>query len=67
MGGEDFALYQQRIPGVFLNIGVGSPQELHNPGFIANPAPLSSAAELLAVLAKQALARRGASKCIRAS
>ncbi|MDR2069469.1 MAG: M20/M25/M40 family metallo-hydrolase, partial [Spirochaetaceae bacterium] len=57
MGGEDFALYQRRIPGVFLNIGVGSPRELHNPGFIANPAPLSTAAELLAALGKGSLAR----------
>ncbi|MFP3090922.1 amidohydrolase [Treponema sp. TIM-1] len=57
MGGEDFALYQQRIPGVFLNIGVGSPQELHNPGFIANPAPLATAAELLAALGKGSVAR----------
>ncbi|MDR0589416.1 MAG: amidohydrolase, partial [Spirochaetaceae bacterium] len=57
LGGEDFALYQQRIPGVFLNIGVGSPRELHNPGFIANPAPLAAAAELLAALGKGSLAR----------
>jgi metal-dependent amidase/aminoacylase/carboxypeptidase family protein len=58
MGGEDFALYQQRFPGVFLNIGVGSPQEPHNSGFIACPAPLSTAARLLAALGKGALERR---------
>ena len=57
MGGEDFALYQKTIPGVFWTIGVGSPQDIHHPGFIANPAPLSLAAELLAVLAERGLWR----------
>jgi metal-dependent amidase/aminoacylase/carboxypeptidase family protein len=57
MGGEDFALYQQRIKGVFWNIGVGGPEGIHHPRFIANPAPLSSAAALLAALAEKALGR----------
>jgi amidohydrolase len=57
MGGEDFALYQQRIKGVFWNIGVGSPEGIHHPRFIANPAPLSSASALLARLAEKALVR----------
>jgi metal-dependent amidase/aminoacylase/carboxypeptidase family protein len=57
MGAEDFALYQERIPGVFLQIGVGSPQGLHHPQFCANSAPLGDAALLLATLAKNALAR----------
>lgn len=57
MGGEDFALYQERIPGVFWTIGVGSPHVAHHPGFIASPAPLSAASELLAALAVKALKR----------
>jgi metal-dependent amidase/aminoacylase/carboxypeptidase family protein len=57
MGGEDFALYQRKIPGVFWTIGVGSPQGAHHPGFIANPAPLGAAAELLAALAVTGLRR----------
>ena len=57
MGGEDFALYQKKIPGVFWTIGIGSPEGHHHPGFIANPAPLSTAAELFAVLAKDSLRR----------
>ncbi|MDR2768161.1 MAG: amidohydrolase [Treponema sp.] len=57
MGGEDFALYQRSIPGVFWTIGVGSPQGAHHPGFIANPAPLGTAAELLAALAEAGLRR----------
>jgi amidohydrolase len=57
MGGEDFAFYQKTIPGVFWTIGVGSPQGHHHPGFIADPAPLSTAAELLAALAAAGLRR----------
>ncbi|SHI22253.1 amidohydrolase [Sporobacter termitidis DSM 10068] len=57
MGGEDFALYQERIPGVFWRIGVGSPQAVHHPAFVADPAPLHTAATLLAALGKAALKR----------
>ncbi|GHV42203.1 putative hydrolase YxeP [Spirochaetia bacterium] len=57
MGGEDFALYQQRIPGVFWTIGVGSPQALHHPGFIADTAALSAASRLMAALGREALQR----------
>jgi amidohydrolase len=57
MGGEDFALYQKSIPGVFWTIGVSSPQGAHHPGFIADPAPLSTASQLLAELAKKSLKR----------
>jgi amidohydrolase len=57
MGGEDFALYQQRIPGVFWTIGVGSPCAQHHPGFIANPAVLHTASELMAALGRGALRR----------
>jgi amidohydrolase len=54
MGSEDFALYLQHIPGVFLNFGVGSPCGLHSPGFTANPHALTAAARLLAALARGA-------------
>jgi amidohydrolase len=57
MGGEDFALYQEKIPGVFWTIGVGSPQGTHHPGFAANTDPLHTAAELLAALGIKALER----------
>jgi amidohydrolase len=57
MGGEDFALYQKRIRGVFWTIGVQSPQGVHHPGFIADTAPLSAAARLSAALARDGLAR----------
>jgi len=57
MGGEDFALYQKKIPGVFWTIGIGSPEGHHHPGFIANLSPLSMAAELFAAIARDSLRR----------
>jgi metal-dependent amidase/aminoacylase/carboxypeptidase family protein len=57
MGGEDFAQYQQRIKGVFWNIGVGSPEGAHHPRFAVTLSPLSTASQLLARLGEKALAR----------
>jgi amidohydrolase len=57
MGGEDFALYQKRIRGVFWTIGVQSPQGVHHPGFIADISLLSTAARFSAALARESLAR----------
>ncbi|MDR3123208.1 MAG: amidohydrolase [Treponema sp.] len=57
MGGEDFAFYQQRIPGLIFNFGVGDGTgelSLHSPLFAANPSGLSRAATLLASLAVSA-------------
>ena len=33
MGGEDFAVYLQQIPGAFVSIGSNSPYGLHHPAF----------------------------------
>ena len=57
MAGEDFALYQKKIPGLFWTIGVNSPEGLHNPGFIADITQLSKASLLLKALAHQSLER----------
>jgi amidohydrolase len=59
LGGEDFALYQQKIPGVFWYIGTGGDgyKSAHHPGFRVDPAPLNTAAEMLTALAERALAR----------
>lgn len=48
--GEDFAFYQQAMPGAFLTFGVES-APLHHPSFAADPAQLEPAARLLARLA----------------
>jgi amidohydrolase len=57
MTGEDFALYQQKIPGVFFNFGVESPQGLHHPAFKAKKNGLPQAASLLSNIAARALDR----------
>ena len=55
MLGEDFALYQEKIPGVFLQFGVASPGGLHSPQFTADTSHLAVAAELLCAIARKAL------------
>jgi amidohydrolase len=59
MWGEDFALYQERIRGAFLNFGVGGSANVHSPLFAVDPALLAPAAEYLSLLAEKALARLG--------
>lgn len=36
LGGEDFAYYQQKIPGFFAFIGTDSPYEWHHPSFLVD-------------------------------
>jgi amidohydrolase len=57
MGGEDFSLYLEKIPGVFLTVGVGSPHAIHHPGFIADTRVLHTTSELLAALGVGAVER----------
>ena len=57
MTGEDFAEYQQRIPGVFFHFGAGGDYPLHQPKFFVDPAYLSIAARYLAALGSGALER----------
>ncbi|QDY43817.1 amidohydrolase [Candidatus Pantoea soli] len=53
--GEDFAFYQQQLPGAFLMIGTGEPYALHHPAFRINDAVLLPTARYLAALATAAL------------
>ncbi|MBO6258103.1 MAG: amidohydrolase [Succinivibrio sp.] len=55
LGGEDFALYEQKIKGTFIQIGSGKGLPLHNPGFIADPQAIYPASVYMAHLAAQAL------------
>lgn len=55
MGGEDFSLYLQNIPGAFVNIGTGPAYALHHPRFDVDEAALLPAAKYFALLAEQAL------------
>jgi metal-dependent amidase/aminoacylase/carboxypeptidase family protein len=58
MLGEDFALYQEKIPGVFVQFGVASPSGLHSPQFTADTSRLAEAAELLCEIAIRSLRGR---------
>lgn len=53
--GEDFAFYQQEIPGVFVMIGSGGPYALHHPKFRLDEQILLPTAHYLAELAIQFL------------
>ncbi|MHA0856728.1 amidohydrolase [Paenibacillus sp. CMAA1364] len=55
MGGEDFSLYLQQIPGAFVNIGTGPAYALHHPRFDVDEAAILPAAKYFASLAEQAL------------
>ncbi|WP_437889467.1 amidohydrolase [Phytobacter sp. V91] len=49
--GEDFAFYQQQLPGAFIMIGSGGPFALHHPQFRVDDAALYPTADWLAQLA----------------
>jgi len=53
--GEDFAFYQQQLPGAFMMIGTGEPFALHHPAFRINDAVLLPTSRYLAQLAVAAL------------
>jgi len=57
LGGEDFAYYQEKLPGVFASIGTGLSAPNHSSKFIADPAALLPAAKYLTALAEGALRR----------
>jgi metal-dependent amidase/aminoacylase/carboxypeptidase family protein len=54
MGGEDFAVYLQHIPGAFVSIGSASPFGLHHPAFNPDEALIEPAARYFAQLAEKA-------------
>ncbi len=58
--GEDFAFYQQRLPGAFIMIGSGGPYALHHPQFRVDDAALFPTAQWLATLAVEALKKAAA-------
>lgn len=55
LGGEDFAIYLQNVPGAFVSIGSASEFGLHHEGFNPDEALLAPAAEYFSQLAEQAL------------
>ena len=57
LAGEDFAYYQEEIPGAFVLVGTGKSPANHNPKFHVDPAALGPAARYMADLACEAFAR----------
>lgn len=57
LAGEDFAYYQEEIPGAFVLVGTGKSPANHNPKFHVDPAALGPAARYMARLAVEAFAR----------
>lgn len=57
LAGEDFAYYQEEIPGAFVLVGTGKSPANHNPKFHVDPAALGPAARYMANLAREAFAR----------
>lgn len=53
--GEDFAFYQQKLPGTFMMVGSGGPYALHHPKFRVDDSALFPTAHYLHQLAKQSL------------
>jgi amidohydrolase len=60
--GEDFAFYQQKLPGAFIMIGSGGPYALHHPQFRVDDRALFPTAHYLSQLAVQALRTLSAEK-----
>jgi len=66
LGGEDFAFYQQRIPGCFSFLGVSAPEwptrhGVHHPKFLVDENALPIGAAWHAQIAMDVLAKRGTS------
>jgi amidohydrolase len=53
--GEDFSLYQERVPGCFIWMGTGGTEEWHHPRFTLNEDALPISAALFAHAARLAL------------
>lgn len=47
LGGDDFAFYEEKIPGCYVKIGTGVGHPIHHPAFMVDPAMLLPAAEFL--------------------
>ncbi|WP_294185329.1 amidohydrolase [uncultured Clostridium sp.] len=55
LGGEDFAYYQEKLPGAFVNIGVGKGESLHSPKFKIDESALLKSSLYFKNLAEKAL------------
>lgn len=47
MGGDDFSLYEEKIPGCYIKVGTGKGQAIHQPGFVIEQRALYQTARYL--------------------
>lgn len=57
LSGEDFAFYQQKIPGAFIQMGTGIGPMMHNSHFAIDPETFRLSIPFSAELLRQALSR----------
>lgn len=50
MGGDDFAFYEEKVPGCYIKVGTGKGQAIHQPGFKVDERVILPAAAYLAEL-----------------
>ena len=50
LGGDDFAFYEEKIPGCYIKIGTGIGHPIHHPAFMVKPEMLLPAAKFLSGL-----------------
>lgn len=50
MGGDDFAFFEEKIPGCYIKVGTGKGQLIHQPGFCVDERAILPAAQFLAEL-----------------
>ena len=50
MGGDDFAFFEENIPGCYIKVGTGKGQLIHQPGFCVDERVIMPTAEYLAEL-----------------
>ncbi len=55
LGGEDFAFYQEMVPGFFIHIGTGESYPNHHPKFQVDTNALEPAVDYFAALAQKTL------------
>lgn len=55
LGGEDFSLYQEILPGAYIQFGTGKTYPNHNPNFKVDPSAIYPTAKYIASLTEQYL------------
>ncbi|MFC4777954.1 amidohydrolase [Paenibacillus sp. GCM10023252] len=58
LAGEDFAIYQRHVPGLFVFLGTSGKQEWHHPAFDLDERAIDPSAAFLAAIAQRLLAER---------